>query len=91
MAPPALRFRSPRVADVAIRETIVSDLFLSTEDLRELTGYTQGAAQIRWLQKNGIQHTVRADGKPRVIPAALSPTQKPVARGPNFEAVRVRA
>lgn len=66
-------------------------LFLSAADLRELTGYTQGAAQIRWLRKNGIQHTVRADGKPRVVPAALSPNQKPVPRGPNYDAIRVRA
>ena len=69
----------------------MSALFLSAEDLRELTGYTQGAAQVRWLQKNGVPHTVRADGKPRVVPAALSPNQKPVARGPNYDAVRVRA
>lgn len=69
----------------------MSTLFLSADDLHELTGYTQGAAQIRWLRKNGIQHTVRSDGKPRVVPAALSPNQKPVGRGPNFEAVRVRA
>lgn len=69
----------------------MSALFLTADELRELTGYTQGAAQIRWLRKNGIQHTVRADGKPRVIPAALSPNQKPLSRGPNYDAVRVRA
>lgn len=67
----------------------MSALFLSTEDLHELTGYTQGAAQIRWLRKNGIQHTVRADGKPRVVPAALLPGQQPVKK-PNFEAIRPR-
>lgn len=68
----------------------MSELFLSVKDLQELTGYSQGAAQIRWLQKNGIQHTVRADGKPRVVPAALAPAPAPSkARGPNFDAVRV--
>lgn len=69
----------------------MSTLFLSRNDLYELTGYTQGAAQIRWLRKNGIQHTVRADGKPRVVPAALSPNQKPAPRAPNYDAVRLRA
>jgi hypothetical protein len=68
----------------------VSALFLSAEDLRELTGYSQGAAQIRWLRKNGIQHTVRVDGKPRVVPEALRPNQKPVPRQPNYDALRVR-
>jgi hypothetical protein len=68
----------------------VSALFLSAADLVELTGLTQGAAQIRWLRKNGIVHTVRSDGKPRVVPAALLPNQQP-AKKPNFEAIRQRA
>lgn len=67
----------------------MSALFLSAEDLRELTGYTQGAAQIRWLRKNGITHTVRSDGKPRVVPAALVPLPKQ-PRQPNFEALRAK-
>lgn len=67
-------------------------LWLTREELAELTGYVQPAAQIRWLQKNGIHHTVRADGKPRVLPQALLPqgiSGNPIVQ-PNFDAVRVR-
>ena len=41
-------------------------LFLTTEQLCDLTGLRQPAAQVRWLQRNGIEHYVWADGKPRV-------------------------
>ncbi len=67
----------------------MSALFLTVDELRELTGYVQAAAQIRWLRRNGIAHTVRCDGKPRVVPAALLPNAQP-SKKPNFEAIRPR-
>lgn len=60
---------------------------LSDESLEQLTGYRQKAAQIRWLQQNGVRHYVRADGRAVVTETALD---APVAnrRGPNLDAVR---
>ena len=66
-------------------------MFLTPEQLQELTGYVQAAAQIRWLRKNGVQHFVRSDGKPRVHEDAVRPRQAGnVPRGPNFDAIRAR-
>lgn len=65
-------------------------MFLTPQQLYELTALTQGAAQIRWLRKNGIDHFVRADGKPRVLPAALLGRELPRPK-PRFEALRQRA
>ncbi len=40
--------------------------YMTPLELKDLTGLTQSAAQIRWLKANGIEHFVRVDGKPRV-------------------------
>jgi hypothetical protein len=44
-------------------------LFLSRDELQELTGYRQFAAQIRWLASRGFRHEVGADGRPKVLRA----------------------
>lgn len=44
-------------------------LFLSRDDLRELTGYVQTAAQVRWLVDRGWRHVIGADGRPRIMRA----------------------
>lgn len=65
-------------------------MFLTPEQLEDLTGLKQAAAQIRWLQKNGVEHYVRADGQVRVVPAALEPARgdtRSVTK-PNFEVLR---
>lgn len=62
-------------------------MFLSAEQLLELTGYIQPAAQIRWLQKNGVRHFVRADGHPVVQPSALEPQIAGRRAEPKFEAI----
>ncbi len=71
----------------------MSSLYLSPDEMSELTGLTQGAAQIRWLQKNGIRHFVRADGKPRVPRRAVTEEADSSSASldlqPNFDAVRV--
>ena len=41
-------------------------MYMTPEQLHELSGLRQSAAQIRWLKTNRLQHWVRADGKPRV-------------------------
>lgn len=64
---------------------------LSDADMIDLTGYTQPAAQVRWLQKNGVHHFVRRDGKPRVFPDALKPRDKSIAvPQPDFDALAAR-
>jgi hypothetical protein len=68
----------------------MNSLFLSGEQLRELTGYVQPAAQIRWLRKNAVHHFVRADGRPRVPLAAIAPAPAKAEaprKGPNFDAL----
>lgn len=80
--------------DGATYEPERDPMFLTVAQLQELTGYVQPAAQVRWLQKNGLRHFVRADGHPRVPAAAV--TDPPAGRltkavfSPDFDAVRVR-
>lgn len=64
-------------------------MFLTEDQLYELTGYTRKSAQVSWLRKNGIQHYVRADGRPSVPVTALGKADAP-RKGPNFDAIRVR-
>lgn len=66
----------------------MSALFLTAEQLEELTGYRQPAAQIRWLQRQGITHWVRADGHPSVPESALAGERTELRARPNFAAIR---
>lgn len=63
-------------------------IFLSTGELYELTGYRLAAYQVRWLQRQGITHWVRADGKPVVPRSALEgrPAAAPVPE-PDWSAI----
>jgi hypothetical protein len=62
-------------------------VFLSAEQVADLTGRTQPAAQRRWLTRNGVRFFVRADGRPAVPADQLQPpgTRRPA--GPNLEAL----
>jgi len=62
-------------------------LLLTDKEIERLTGYKQKAAQVRWLQKNGVRHFVRADGHPNVPESALD-TTAPARSGPKLDAVR---
>ncbi len=42
-------------------------MFLTDEQLQEMTGYVQHAAQIRWLAENGFRFAIRSDGRPNVL------------------------
>lgn len=72
------------------------NLFLDANELADLTGLRQPSAQIRWLQKNGVTHYVRADGQPRVPRALFEPPATPATTAateitvPNFAALRAR-
>ena len=41
-------------------------MFLTAEQLRELTGYQQAALHRCWLAENGYSFDVRCDGRPVV-------------------------
>lgn len=42
-------------------------MFLSREDLIELTGFRYAAKQIAWLKENGFLFEVGGDGRPKVL------------------------
>ena len=69
-------------------------MFLTRNEIQQLTGYKIPSAQIRWLQKNGILFRVGADGYPRILLSEvefqmLSHTKSTkhfsVQETPNFE------
>jgi Domain of unknown function (DUF4224) len=62
-------------------------LFLTDAELEFYTGYTQPAAQIRFLQKWQVRHVVNGMGRPRVTRAAVEGSERPKV-GPNFDALR---
>lgn len=42
-------------------------MFLTSEQLQEMTGYIRHASQIQWLTQNGYHFDVRSDGRPNVL------------------------
>lgn len=68
-------------------------LYLTSEEIFELSGYVQPSKQIKWLAKNGIRHFVRRDGRVRVVRSDLAQRQAPptVTTGPNFAALAQRS
>ncbi len=46
-------------------------MFLSSEEIINLTGRTRPTAQIRWLRANGFETLQRADGLPLVLRSAI--------------------
>ena len=65
-------------------------MFLSDNELKQLTGKTRHSAQIRWLQEQGWKFTVNALGEPVVMAAEASRHLLGGARstkGPNWEAL----
>lgn len=44
-------------------------MYLTADNLAELTGLTQAAAQIKWLEKRGWKFERTAQGQPRVTVA----------------------
>lgn len=53
-------------------------VFLSHEEVCELTGARIKAKQIEVLKRNGIRHTIKASGWPCVVASAI--TGEPAAR-----------
>lgn len=65
-------------------------MFLTDAELEHMSGLRQPAAQIRWLQKWKIRHTVSATGRPRVTRAAVEGSER-LPTGPNFQALQTRS
>ena len=60
-------------------------MFLSPDEIAELTGKQRPAAQIRALRSMGIRHHVRPDGHPVVLRADLVDQQRVTGRdAPGF-------
>jgi len=46
-------------------------MFLSREEIIELTGYTYKSKQVQWLRDKGFKHSIRRDGFPCVLPSHI--------------------
>lgn len=59
-------------------------MFLTEDDLKDLTGYQRPKQIMRWLSENGYKFAVAGDGWPRVLKesvyARLSHSFKPEPR-----------
>lgn len=69
-------------------------LFLTADELKELTDLKIPKAQIRWLDKHNYPYEIGASGKPKVLRTfvleKLKTTFPPNTKSnePNFEAIR---
>lgn len=61
-------------------------MFLSQDDIKQLTGYKKAVCQIKWLRSNGIKHLVGCDGKPRVLASQIESVM-----GANIKPMKRRA
>jgi hypothetical protein len=66
---------------------------LTKDELEQLSGLTQPAAQVKWLKTQGINHFVRNDGRPSVTwefvnnPHGSMLTNRGKTAQPNFGAL----
>ncbi|MBU2720393.1 DUF4224 domain-containing protein [Acidithiobacillus ferridurans] len=65
-------------------------MFLTKDQLHELTGYQNRPQQITWLRSNGYPFEIGADGRPRVLTATVlaklgapAPQSRPQVRIPK--------
>lgn len=49
-------------------------MFLSREQVEELTGYKKPVCQLRWLVANGVRHWVDRAGRPKIPCSAIDGT-----------------
>lgn len=65
-------------------------MFLTAEQLQQLTGYQRPSAQARWLRRHGWRFTVNALGMPVVAVAEFHRHLvggRAIKQEPNFEAL----
>lgn len=69
-------------------------LFLTADELRELTDLKISKAQIRWLDKHNYPYEISASGKPKVLRSFVveklksSFHTKNYSNEPNFDAIK---
>lgn len=68
-------------------------IFLSSQELSELTDLKIPKAQMRWLDKNKYPYEISAAGKPKVLRSFLINRLQNISNNlkisePNFEAIR---
>jgi len=67
-------------------------MFLSPDELTELTDYKHPAKQIRWLCEHGYRFDVGASGRPKVlrseIERRLGRTEKTTGKPPRLELLK---
>jgi hypothetical protein len=69
---------------------MLSDLFITNDELVELTGYKLAQKQKQILDRHGIRYVIRRDGHVRIARAWLTEFQKiptPENDGFNLEAL----
>jgi hypothetical protein len=67
-------------------------MFLTPEEIRELTGYQRHADQRAWLEKRGWKFEVNAAGRPIVLRTYASERlggdiEQKKTKGPNFSVI----
>ena len=73
--------------------SLINVLFLSAEELKNLTDRKFAKAQIKWLKKQSYPFEISASGKPKVLRSLvidrLSKTnQHTPSNEPNYDAIR---
>ena len=73
--------------------TSLTLIFLSQDEIRQLTDLKIPKAQMRWLQKNAYPFEIAASGKPKVLREyvmnkLLSLPLTATHKEPNFDAIR---
>ncbi len=67
----------------------VDAIFLTPEQVRELTGYRRSSCQVRWLQEHGIRYFVHRSGRPVVLRTNLEPhAASQGTQEPDWQALR---
>lgn len=66
-------------------------MFLTHEQLHQLTDYKRPSDQIRWLTEHGYRFDIGASGRPKVLRSVvenrLENPPKTKAKGPRFDQV----
>ena len=68
-------------------------IFLSSQELKDLTDLKIPKAQMRWLDKNKYPYEISAAGKPKVLRSFLFNRLQSISNNskisePNFDAIR---
>lgn len=74
--------------------SLIGLLFLTTDELKELTDLKIPKAQIRWLDKHNYPYEISASGKPKVLRSFVMEKLKTTfqtktnSTEPNFDAIK---